>query len=70
MSYGFESLAAGRYRLVSAIFYKGADQQTRSYSLIETAVGPQAELMVEASGASQELDALSLRLLGDVCAAQ
>jgi hypothetical protein len=68
MSYRVEGLPAGAYRLTSIVFYRGEDQQTRGYSLLETAGGPQPAITVEVSGGEQTVDALSLRLAGDVCA--
>lgn len=68
MSYRVEGLPAGAYRLTSTVFYRGEDQQTRGYSLLEAAGGPQPTVTVEVSGGQQTLYTLSLRLAGDVCA--
>jgi hypothetical protein len=70
MSYSFRGRGPGAYRLMAAIFYRGEDQQTRRYGLIEMAGGePQPEIRVELSSVEQVLDELSLRVVGDVCAA-
>jgi len=69
MSYRVTGLAAGAYQLTPYLFYRGADGQTRRYSLIETTSGPVSSLVVNLTGAEQTFDPLPLRLSGDVCAA-
>jgi len=70
MSYRLAGLSAGSYQLTPYLFYRGADGQTRRYSLIETAGGPTSSVVVSLTGVEQTLDPLALRLFGDVCAAQ
>jgi hypothetical protein len=70
IGYRVEGLRAGTYQLAAALYYRGEDQQTRRYGLIEMAGGePQPEITVELSGDEQVLDELSLRVIGDICAA-
>lgn len=54
--------------MTAYLLYRGLDNQIQRYSTIELSDERFEALLVPVSGAEQTLDALSLRLTGDVCA--
>lgn len=67
LNYSLTAPPPGDYRLSAYVFFRGADGQTRRYSLLDTGSALVDAIPVQVTGSTQSLDTLSLRLVGDVC---